>query len=95
MMLPKTFSAIADLVTDAASPSRRRALTPDEMDAELREVRQRVANRAKLLARLQKRRAAWSQLSEDELEDLVVARLRRQVEAKRSSRGVQRTRSAH
>ncbi len=94
MMIPKTLSTIADLVVDVTAPSRRHALTPEELDAEINEVRQRAARRAEILDRLRKRRAAWSQLSEEELDDLVVARLRRRARAQRSQQGAKSGRVA-
>lgn len=75
---PSVLAAFADSVVDALTPCCHRSLSPEEIDSQLREVREESAGRRRL-SQVRAYRKRWNQLTEEEVADLVVHRIHKRA----------------
>jgi hypothetical protein len=75
-MVTKPLFGVADAAAEAIYPSKQEALSPEAVDAELREVRVHTAERRARSERLRGYRHRWSQLTKEDVADIVVQRVR-------------------
>ena len=79
MTATKALSSISDAVVNTIMPVRRRALSPGEIDSQLRALREEARARHKRATEPLKYRRRWARLSEDEVVDEVERRVRRRI----------------
>ena len=72
-------ASVADSVVDALTPFRHRSLPPELVDVQLRELRHNATERHQRLKQIIGSRRRWSQLTEEEVVDLVESRIRRRA----------------
>jgi hypothetical protein len=78
-------ASVADELVSAVVPAPRRALTPDQVDAELRAVRRHAQDRHERLKAVRSYRNRWAHASAEEVAEEVALRIRRRHRANHSA----------